>query len=162
MCIRDSSNANVGNFTMSDVTFTNVETAISHGSGQGTSITMMNFAINGADNACINLPSSANAMLMEGTMSNCNSNGVAWGGAIVNYPGSTGGMLHVENVTIENAYKNLIDTDLQHVTISNVSASFTTSGAAQTGVALDSAFGTASEVNIFNFDAPGYLSLIHI
>ena len=31
-------------------------------------------------------------------------------------------MLHVENVTIENAYKNLIDTDLQHVTISNVSA----------------------------------------
>ena len=113
---------------------------------------MMNFAINGADNACINLPSSSDAILIEGTMSNCNSNGVSWGGAIVNYPGSTGGMLHVENVTIENAYKNLIDTDLQHVTVSNVSASFTTSGAAQTGVALDSAFGAASEVNIFNLE----------
>ena len=119
----------------------------------------MNFAISGADKACINLPSSANAMLMEGTMSNCNSDGESWGGAIVNYPGSTGGMLHVENVTIENAYKNLIDTDLQHVTISNVSASFTTSGAAQTGVALDSAFGTSSEVNIFNLNAPGYSSV---
>ena len=153
------SNANVGNFTLSQVTFTNVETAISHGSGQGTGITMMNFAISGADKACINLPSSANAMIMEGTMSNCNSDGESWGGAIVNYPGSTGGMLHVENVTIENAYKNLIDTDLQHVTISNVSASFTTSGAAQTGVALDSAFGTSSEVNIFNLDAPGYSSV---
>jgi hypothetical protein len=46
-------------------------------------------------------------MIMEGTMSDCNSDGETWGGAIVNYPGSTGGMLHVENVTIENAYKNL-------------------------------------------------------
>jgi hypothetical protein len=106
------SNSNVGNFTMSQVTFTNVETAISHGSGQGTGIKLMNFAISGADKSCINLPSSANAMIVEGTMSNCNLDGDSSGGAIVNDAGSTGGMLHVENVTIENVYKNFIDIDL--------------------------------------------------
>ena len=127
---------------------------------------MNNFAITGADKACINLPSSADAMIFEGTMTNCNTDGESWGGAIVNYPGSTGGMLHVENVTIENAYVNLIDTDLQHVTISNVSATIT-SGSTQTGTVLTSDFGVASEVKMLNFDAPDYssasiLSLIHI
>ena len=149
------SNSNVGNFTFSHVTFTNVETAIRHGSGQGTGITMNEFSINGADKACINLPSSANAMIMEGTMTNCNTDGESWAGAIVNYPGSTGGMLHVENVTIENAYVNLIDTDLQHVTVSNVTATIT-SGTAQTGTVLTSDFGTSSEVKLFNFDADDY------
>ena len=90
---------------MTDVTaghidFSGNETAIRHGSGQGTGFTMNNFAITGADKACINLPSSADAMIFEGTMTNCNTDGESWGGAIVNYPGSTGGMLHVENVTL--------------------------------------------------------------
>ena len=71
-------------------------------------------------------------MIFEGTMTNCNTDGETWGGAIVNYPGSTGGMLHVENVTIENAYVNLIDTDIQHVTVSNVTATIA-SGSTQTG-----------------------------
>mgnify|MGYP005752408577 FL=1 len=87
------SNSNVGNFTLSHVTFTNVETAIRHGSGQGTGITMNDFTITDADKACINLPSSANAMIKEGTMTNCNTDGETWAGAIVNYPGSTGGEL---------------------------------------------------------------------
>ena len=151
------SNSNVGNFTLSHVTFTNVETAIRHGSGQGTGFTMNDFSISGADKACINLPSSADAMIKEGTMTNCNTDGESWGGAIVNYPGSTGGMLHVENVTIENAYVNLIDTDLQHVTVSNVSATVT-SGATQSGTVLSSDFGVASEVKLYNFDADDYSS----
>ena len=151
------SNSNVGNFTLSHVTFTNVETAIRHGSGQGTGITMNDFSISGADKACINLPSSANAMFKEGTMTNCNTDGESWAGAIVNYPGSTGGMLHVENVTIENSYVNLIDTDLQHVTISNVTATVT-SGTAQSGTVLSSDFGVSSEVKLFNFDADDYSS----
>ena len=151
------SNNNVGNFTLSHVTFTNVETAIRHGSGQGTGFTMNDFSITGADKACINLPSSADAMIKEGTMTNCNTDGESWGGAIVNYPGSTGGMLHVENVTIENAYVNLIDTDLQHVTVSNVSATIT-SGASQSGTVLTSDFGVASEVKLFNFEADDYSS----
>ena len=151
------SNSNVGNFTLSHVTFTNVETAIRHGSGQGTGFTMNDFSISGADKACINLPSSADAMIKEGTMTNCNTDGESWGGAIVNYPGSTGGMLHVENVTIENAYVNLIDTDLQHVTVSNVSATVT-SGATQSGTVFSSDFGVASEVKLYNFDADDYSS----
>ena len=81
---------------------------------------MNDFSINGADKACINLPTSANAMIKEGTMTNCNTDGESWGGAIVNYTGSTGGMLHVENVTIENAYVNLIDTDLQHLSLIHI------------------------------------------
>jgi FlaG/FlaF family flagellin (archaellin) len=151
------SNSNVGNFTLSHVTFTNVETAIRHGSGQGTGFSMNDFSINGADKACINLPSSSDAMIKEGTMTNCNTDGETWGGAIVNYPGSTGGMLHVENVTIENAYVNLFDTDLQHVTVSNVTATIT-SGTAQTGSVLSSDFGVASEVKLFNFVADDYAS----
>ena len=151
------SNSNVGNFTLSHVTFTNVETAIRHGSGQGTGFSMNDFSINGADKACINLPSSSDAMIKEGTMTNCNTDGETWGGAIVNYPGSTGGMLHVENVTIENAYVNLIDTDLQHVTVSNVTATIT-SGTAQTGSVLSSDFGVASEVKLYNFVADDYAS----
>ena len=151
------SNGNVGNFTMSHVTFTNVETAIRHGSGQGTGISMNDFSINGADKACINLPSSANAMIKEGTMTNCNTDGETWGGAIVNFPGSTGGMLHVENVTISNAYVNLIDTDIQHVTVSNVTATIA-SGAQQTGTAFSSDFGVLSEVRLYNFVADDYTS----
>ena len=151
------SNNNVGNFTLSNVRFTNVETAIRHGSGQGTGFTMNNFVISGADKACVNLPASADAVIFEGTMTNCNTDGESWGGAIVNYPGSTGGKLHVENVTIENAYVNLIDTDLQHVTVSNVTATIA-SGTTQTGTVLSSDFGVASEVMLFNFDAPDYSS----
>jgi hypothetical protein len=152
-----SSDKNVGNFTLTDVTFTNVETAIRHGSGAGTGISMTDFTISDADKACINLPKSSNAMLKEGTMSNCNKDGETWGGAIVTFPGSTGGMLHVENVTITDAYYNLISTDVQHVTISNVSASIT-SGTTQAGTVFKSDFGVDSEVNLFNFDADDYTS----
>ncbi|MEC8107001.1 MAG: hypothetical protein VX115_04585, partial [Candidatus Thermoplasmatota archaeon] len=51
----------------------------------------------------------------------------------------------------------MIDTDLQHVTVSNVSATIT-SGSTQTGTVLTSDFGVASEVKMFNFDAPDYSS----
>ena len=75
-----SSDKNVGNFTMTDVTFTNVETAIRHGSGAGTGFTMTDFTINGADKACINLPKSSDATIKEGTMTNCNTDGETWVG----------------------------------------------------------------------------------
>ena len=152
-----SSDKNVGNFTMTDVTFTNVETAIRHGSGAGTGFTMTDFTINGADKACINLPKSSDATIKEGTMTNCNTDGETWGGAVVTFPGSTGGMLHIENVTITNAYYNLISTDVQHVTVSNVTASVT-SGAKQAGTVFTSNFGVDSEVNLFNFVADDYTS----
>ena len=77
------------------------------------------------------------ATLKEGTIKNCNTDGKSWGGTIVNYPGSTAGALHAENLTVENSYVNFIDVDLQHVTVSNVTV---TNPSAQTGVAIDSMF----------------------
>ena len=148
-----SSNANVGNFTMNDVTFTNVAAAFEHGSGQGTAVEMTNFAVDGADNACFNFAENAVAVLREGSLKSCNTVGQSWGGAIVNYPGSTAGSLFVENVTVTNSYVNFVDVDLQDVTLSNVSVSNTNT---QTGVAIDAMHGVDSDVHLFNVSVPGY------
>ncbi len=148
-----SSNANVGNFTMNDVTFTNVAAAFEHGSGQGTALEMTNFAVDGADNACFNFAENAVAVLREGSLKSCNTVGQSWGGAIVNYPGSTAGSLFVENVTVTNSYVNFVDVDLQDVTLSNVSVSNTNT---QTGVAIDAMHGVDSDVHLFNVSVPGY------
>ncbi|MED5567548.1 MAG: type IV pilin [Candidatus Thermoplasmatota archaeon] len=48
---------------------------------------------------------------------------------------------------------NFIDVDLQHVTVSNVTV---TNPSAQTGVAIDSMFGTASNVMLNNVDVDSY------
>ena len=168
-----SSNANVGNFTMDHITFKNVVTAFEHGSGQGTTVTMSDFSVDGsstANTACFNFAEDTIATLTEGTMSNCNTAGTSWGGAVVMADGastgSTGGSLFLENVTITDSYVNLIDVDLVMVTVSNVSAS-TASG--QTGSAITSSAGAGSEVVLFNFDAADYdsasinaIGLIHM
>ena len=148
-----STNANVGNFTMNDVTFTNVAAAFKHGSGQGTVVEMTNFAVDGADDACFNFAEDTVAVLREGSLKNCNTNGQSWGGAIVNYPGSTAGSLFVENVTVTNSYVNFIDVDLQDVTVSNVSVSNT---ASQTGVAIDAMHGSNADVHLYNVSVPDY------
>ncbi len=168
-----SSNANVGNFTMDHITFKNVVTAFEHGSGQGTTITMNDFSVEGsttANTACFNFAEDTVATLTEGTMKDCNTAGNSWGGAIVMADGastgSTGGSLFLENVTITNSYINLIEVDLEMVTVSNVTAN-TVSG--QTGSAITSSAGAGSEVVLFNFDANDYdsasisaIGLIHM
>ena len=167
-----SSNANVGNFTMSHMTFKNVASAFEHGSGQGTVVTMSDFSVEGstANTACFNFAEDTVATLTEGTMKDCNTAGNSWGGAIViadgASAGSTGGSLFLENTTITDSYVNLIDVDLSMVTVSNVTAN-TASG--QTGSAIASSAGAGSEVVLFNFDADGYdsasieaIGLIHI
>ena len=146
MCIRDS-------FTMDHVTFTNVGSAFSHGSGQGTVVSMNEFDVNGADSSCFDFAENSVVSLTEGTMTNCNTDGNSGAGAIVNVAGSTAGSLFLENTTISNAYVNLIDVDLQMVTVSNVTATATS---AQSGDAIGSAGGSGSEVVLHN------LSLIHI
>ena len=93
------------------------------------------------------------ATLKEGTIKNCNKDGKSWAGTIVNYPGSTAGALHAENLTVENSYVNFIDVDLQHVTVSNVKV---TNPTAQTGVGIDSMFGTGSDVYLNNVDVDSY------
>ena len=148
-------NNNAGNFTLSDVTFSNVETAISHGSGGGTGVYMTDFSIDGADKACLDFPEDANVVLMEGTLEDCNTDGIASGGAIVNYPGSTSGSLHAENLTVTNSYVNFIDVDLKEITLSNITV---TNPSAQTGAAIDSMHGANSDVYIFNVDADSYAS----
>ena len=151
-----SSSGNVGNFTMDHVTFTNVGTAFKHGSGQGTVMTMTDFEINDASDACFDLAEDSNATLRDGEMNDCNSDGNSWGGAIVNYPGSTTGALTLENIEISDSLVNLINVDFEDVWISNLTA---TSASSQTGTVLTAAgAGAGSTLYVFNMDATGYNS----
>ena len=114
-------NGNVGDFVMEDMTFDNVDKAISHGSGQGTKFNMENFAITNAADACLDFPEVAIVELRFGTMDECNTNWNDWGGAVVNYPGSNGGSLIMENVSITDSRSNGISVDYDEVWLSNVS-----------------------------------------
>ena len=152
-CGSSTADCNTGNYTFSDVTFTNVGSVFTHGSGQGTVVTMEDFSVDGADEACFNFPENTIATLKEGTIKNCNTDGKSWAGTIVNYPGSTAGALHAENLTVENSYVNFIDVDLKDVSVLNVTV---TNPSAQTGVAIDSMFGTNSHVVLNNVDVDSY------
>ena len=112
-----SSNANVGNFTMDHVTFSNVGTAFKHGSGQGTVMTMSDFEINDASGACFDLAEDSEVTLRDGEMTDCNSGGNSWGGAVINYPGSTSGSLTMENVDIEDFSSQQLSVDFANVWI---------------------------------------------
>jgi len=151
-----STNSNVGNFTMDHVTFTDVGSAFSHGSGQGTVVAMSNFNVDGTDASCFDFAEDTIAILTEGSMKNCNQDGNAGDGAIVNVDGSTGGSLFLENTTVVNAYVNLIDVDFATVTVTNVTATATTS---QTGTAFGSAAGSGSDVMLNNFIADDYATV---
>ena len=151
-----SSNGNVGNFTMDHVTFTDVGSAFAHGSGQGTVVSMTEFSVDGADDSCFDFAEDSVVVLTEGDLKNCNKDGGAGNGAIVNVAGSTAGSLFLENTTIENSYVNLIDVDYPMVTVTNVTATATL---AQSGAALSSAAGSGSEVVLHNFDAASYASV---
>ena len=149
-----SSNANVGNFTMNDVTFSNVGTAFKHGSGQGTIMTMTDFEINDASDACFDLAEDSNVTLRDGEMNDCNSDGNSWGGAVINFPGSTSGGLTMENIDIDESMVNLINVDFEDVWISNLTA---TVASAQSGVTLGATGGgTDSTFYVYNMDAPDY------
>jgi len=151
-----SSAANVGNFTMDHVTFTNVGSAFEHGSGQGTVLTMTNFEVNDASNACFNFAEDSEVTLRDGEMNDCNSGGSAAGGAVLNVAGSTGGSLIMENLEISDSLVNLINVDLATVWISNVTA---TSASSQSGIVLAAAGdGTGSSLYVHNLDASGYAS----
>ena len=152
-CGSSTADCNTGNYTMSDVTFSNVGAVFTHGSGQGTVVSMTDFSVDGVDEACFNFPENSVATLIEGDIKNCNTLGRSWAGTIVNYPGSTSGALHAENLTVENSYVNFIDVDLQDVTLSNITV---TNPSAQTGVAIDSMHGVNSNVYMSNVDVDSY------
>ena len=154
------SNANVGNFTMDHVTFTNVDSAFEHGSGQGTVVSMSDFEVNDASSACFDFAEDSEVTLRDGKMEDCNSNGNSAGGAILNVAGSTGGSLILENVEIVDSLVNLINVDFESVWISNVTA---TSASSQIGTVVTSAGdGADSSFYVFNMTATGYVtSAIH-
>ena len=174
-CGTSNQDCNVGEFFMNDVTFTNVESAFSHGSGQGTEVTMSNFAVNSARGSCFYFAENTIATLTgtagnPSTMTGCNTNNNADGGAIRTVQGSTGGSLTMQYVDIVDSEVSLIRTDLQMITISDVTATMTNgdnnyrwtdngnSGTLYdtTGVSLGLSHGAGSEVVITNFDAQNY------
>ena len=156
-CGTSTADCNAGNFTLSDVTFSNVGSVFTHGSGQGTVITMTDFSISDVDESCFNLPEDSMLTLMEGTMTNCNTDGGTSDGAVVSVANSNGdGLLHMENVTVTNAYQNFIDVDLEHMFLSNVSVTNAASSL-YTMKAIDHTPSQAtSTAYLFNVDVPNY------
>ncbi len=151
--VSPSTNSNVGNFTMTDVTFKNVGSAVSHGSGDGTSFTMVNVDVEDSSGSCFDFPTNAVVTMNDITMDGCNTDGISTGGAIVNDAGSTGGSLWLEDATIVDSYVNLISSDLASITIINVTAT-RFSMYPQSGVALEASAGaTGSSLSVDNMVA---------
>ena len=128
-CGSATADCNTGNFTMSDVTFENVGSVFTHGSGQGTAVTMNDFTVSGVSGSCFDFAENTIAVLKEGTVTNCNTAGTLTDGAVMSVPGSTSGLLHMENMSFTNSYVNFIDVDLEDLFLSNITVtSPTTSG----------------------------------
>ena len=170
-CGTASQDCNVGEFDMTGMTFTNVDSAFAHGSGQGTVLTMSNFDINGARSACFNFAENTIATLSgtpsdRSTMVDCNSDDKDWGGAIVSMPGSTGGSLTMSNIDITDSLRTLVRVDFKSVVISNVDATNTANQDPQysagqwatdnSGVSLGLSHATGASVDISDFSAPNY------
>ncbi|MED6338931.1 MAG: hypothetical protein VYC12_07875, partial [Candidatus Thermoplasmatota archaeon] len=173
-CGTATQNCNVGEFSLSDVSYSNVDSAFAHGSGQGTVVTMSNFAITDSRSSCFNFAQNTVATLTgtagnPSTMTRCNNNNYDWAGAIASdVSGSTGGSLTMEYVNIVDSKVTVIRTDLQTVTISDVTATtpnvgdqWRWSGGSQwtwdnTGVGLGLSHGANAEVTVTNFNAPNY------
>jgi len=168
-----TSNDNVGNFTMDHVTFTNVKGAVSHGSGKGTVFDISNFEVNDASESCFIFPEDAIVTLYEGEMDGCNSDNSLFHGAIGDTKGAynpgagytVGGSLTVENVTIVDSERNLIQSMAENIYISNVSATITYAQPTTTGYALrllgTGGSGTHSAV-VNNVSAVNYYSYNNI
>ena len=82
-------NGNVGNFTISETTFTNVGTAIKHGSGQGTAFDLSGVDISNSADSCVDLPDDASLTWIGGSATDCNTHAYAGQGAVVSGDGST-------------------------------------------------------------------------
>ena len=151
-----STNSNVGNFTMNEVTFTNVGSAVMHGSGDGSVFDISNFAVDTASGSCFNFPTDSVVSLYEGTMTNCNTAGGANDGAVTSVAGATAGSYSIENVSVSGSSVNLFLLNTPVVMLSNVSAG---SSSAQSGIGIAQSRATATGTetfHAFNVDASGY------
>ena len=153
-----SANANVGNFTMTEVTFTNVGNAIQHGSGDNTVFDLTSVSVTGSDDSCLDMPDGATLNAFDLDLENCNTNGGSADGAI---RFGDGGNLMIENSTIDDAYGNVINfvtaADDIHISNLTVTNSF---GTTQTGGAILAGGANAgSDLYVYNMDVgTGYTS----
>jgi len=149
-------NGNVGNFTFDDVTFTDVGTAIKHGSGGGTGFDLSGVSITNATGSCLDLPDDASLTWIEGSATNCNTNLGSSDGGILTGDGSS---INLENVDFTDSAQNGIIGGASDITLSNVSMS--TGGLnsfSLTGTSLGQTGGQTSgtSLSVFNLNAPGY------
>jgi hypothetical protein len=119
-CGSSTADCNTGNYTMADVTFTNVGGVFSHGSGQGTVVSMTDFTVDTVSGSCFNFAENFVVYMFEGMILNCNIGGSSMAGVIMSVDGSTSGLLYVENLIVTNLYKNFLLIDLIDVTFFNV------------------------------------------
>jgi flagellin-like protein len=151
-------NGNVGNFTISDSTFTNVGTAIKHGSGQGTGFDLSGVDISNSADSCVDLPDDSSLTWIGGSASECNTHAYAGQGAVSTGDGST---VWIENVDFTDAAVNGIIGTADSLSLSNVtvdaSSGFswqqTGTGVAQTGTATSGTDAYFYNVDISNYHA---------
>jgi hypothetical protein len=99
--------------------------------------------------------------LFEGSLKDCNTAGGSTDGAIVSVQNSAGGgLLHVENVTVTNAYGHFISVDLEDLHLSNVTVT-NTGSTGYAGEAIDhtpwrNGGQTGSSVYMYNVTVPDY------
>ena len=151
-------NGNVGNFTISDSTFTNVGTAIKHGSGQGTAFDLSGVDISNSADSCVDLPDDSTLTWIGGSATDCNTHAYAGQGAVVTGDGST---VMMENVDITDAAVNGIIGTADSLWLSNVTVDAsngfswqqTGTGVAQTGTAT-----SGTDFYAYNVDISNYLA----
>ncbi|MDP7043082.1 MAG: hypothetical protein QF807_03595, partial [Candidatus Thalassarchaeaceae archaeon] len=111
-------NGNVGDFTFDDVTFTDVGTAIKHGSGQYTGFDLSGVSITNATNSCVDLPDYATLTWNTGSLTNCNQGSSSSNGAIMTGHGSS---ITLDEIDITDSAHNAISGSAQTLWAHNVS-----------------------------------------
>ena len=147
-----STAGDVGSIGFSDVTFTNVGTAIEHGSGANTAISLTNANFDKVDKSCLKAPDGADVVIRDSSFTSCNQDGGANDG-VIRITG-TGSTLSLENVDVVDANVNVITgTEVSDLWISNMTVSTNTIATRQTGAVIDfNSAASISDVYINNFD----------
>ena len=149
-------NGNVGNFSFTDVTFTNVSTAVKHGSGQGTGFDMSGVSIANSADSCIELPDDSSLTWVGGSATDCNTHAYTGQGAVMTGDGST---VWIENVTMTDAAVNGIIGEADSLTLSNVTIDASNGFSSQqtgTGVAQTSTGSSGTDAYFYNVDISNY------
>ncbi|RUA00561.1 MAG: hypothetical protein DSY88_10675 [Candidatus Poseidoniales archaeon] len=148
-------NGNVGNFSLSDVTFTNVGTAISHGSGQGSGFDLSGVTMSGARDSCVALPDNAALTWIGGGASDCNTLQGSGNGAIDT---GTGSSVYLENVGFNGSRVNGVFGEASDLSLSNVTIDASALSGTQAGSAVGQTGSQTSgtSLSLFNVQAPGY------